>query len=105
MNPHWHDLIQRHMAGLMSEEEAAALHELLRQDDDAARLYLRYTNLDLALEAKAASAEASHELLTAPLPNRTSRWLAWRPLAAAAAGLVFGRKMTMNGKEVVTKSL
>lgn len=90
MNPNWHDLIQRHMAGLTSEEEAVALQDLLKQDDNAARLYLRYTNLDLALESKAASAEASRELLTAPAPKLSSRWFSWRPLSAAAAGLAIG---------------
>lgn len=90
MNPHWHDLIQRHMAGLTTEEEAAELQDLLKKDDNAARLYLRYTNIVLALEAKAASSEATRELLTAPASTRATRWLSWRPLTAAAAGLIIG---------------
>lgn len=90
MNSHWHDLIQRHMAGLTIEDEAASLQELLKQDDNAARLYLRYTNLDLALESKASSMDATRELLTAPIISRSPRWTSWRPLTAAAAGIVFG---------------
>ncbi len=90
MNSHWHDLIQRHMAGLTTEDEAAGLQELLKQDDNAARLYLRYTNLDLALESKATSMDATRELLTAPIMSRSPRWTSWRPLTAAAAGIVFG---------------
>lgn len=90
MNPDWHDLIQRHMAGLTTEDEAAALQELLKHDDNAARLYLRYTNLDLALESKASSMDATRELLTAPIVSRSPRWTSWRPLTAAAAGLVIG---------------
>ena len=94
MNSHWHDLIQRHMAGLTIEDEAASLQELLKQDDNAARLYLRYTNLDLALESKASSMDATRELLTAPIISRSPRWTSWRPLTAAAAGIVFGMLCT-----------
>jgi hypothetical protein len=90
MNPDWHDLIQRHMAGLTTEDEAASLQELLKQDDNAARLYLRYTNLDLVLESKASSMDVTRELLTAPATIRPPRWLSWRPLTAAAAGIIFG---------------
>jgi hypothetical protein len=94
MNSHWHDLIQRHMAGLTTEDEAASLQELLKQDDNAARLYLRYTNLDLGLESKASSMDATRELLTAPIISRSPRWTSWRPLTAAAAGIVFGMLCT-----------
>jgi hypothetical protein len=94
MNPNWHDLIQRHMAGLTTDDEAAALQELLKKDDNAAYLYLRYTNLDLALESKASSMDATRELLTAPAAIRSPRWLSWRPLTAAAAGIVFGMLCT-----------
>ena len=94
MNPDSHDLIQRHMAGLTTEDEAASLQELLKHDDNAARLYLRYTNLDLALESKASSMDATRELLTAPIMSRSPRWTSWRPLTAAAAGIVFGMLCT-----------
>jgi hypothetical protein len=94
MNPDWHDLIQRHMAGLTTEDEAASLQELLKQDDNAARLYLRYANLDLALESKASSMDATRELLPRPIKSRPSRWPSWRPLTAAAAGIVFGMLCT-----------
>lgn len=90
MNPNWHEIIQRHMAGLTSDEEAAALQELLKHDDNAARLYLRYANLDMALESKASSMDATRELLTRPIMSRSPRWPSWRPLTAAAAGLVIG---------------
>jgi hypothetical protein len=94
MNPDWHDLIQRHMAGLTTEDEAAALQDLLKHDDNAARLYLRYANLDLALESKASSLDATRELLTAPVTIRSPQWLSWRSLTAAAAGIVFGMLCT-----------
>ncbi|MFN0075852.1 MAG: hypothetical protein ACKVY0_05205 [Prosthecobacter sp.] len=93
MNTDWHDLIQRHIAGLTTEEEATLLQDALKRDDAVARLYLRYMNLDVALEAHAASNEAVKELLTssdASTLSRSTRWHFWRPLTAAAAGLVFG---------------
>ncbi len=89
----WHDLIQRHIAEATTEEEASLLRDTLMRDDAVARLYLRYMNLDVALEAHAASSEAMTEMLLAPdavTPGRSTRWLSWRPLASAAAGLVIG---------------
>lgn len=93
MNTDWHDLIQRYIAGHTSDAEAALLRESLKQDDGVARLYLRYMNMDVALESHASSHQAVTELLLNPV-NSTGipsfHWLRWRPLAAAAAGLVFG---------------
>lgn len=97
MNTDWHDLIQRHGSGLNTEEEAALLHDILKHNDAAARLYLRYMNLDVALEAHAGSTEAVKQMLIATdavSQGRASRWLAWRPLTAAAAGIVFGMLCT-----------
>jgi hypothetical protein len=93
MNTDCHDLIQRHIVGLTTEEEAAHLQDLLKRDDAVAHLYLRYMNLDVALEAHAGSQAAVTEMLVSP-PQSESKcwtaWLSWRPIAAAAAGLVFG---------------
>ncbi|WP_395736698.1 glycoside hydrolase family 6 protein [Prosthecobacter sp.] len=93
MKTDWHDLIQRHISGLTTEEEDRILEAALKQDDAVARLYLRYMNLDVALEAHAVSLEAVNELLTSSdtsAPVREKRWFSRRPLlAAAAAGLVF----------------
>lgn len=86
MNPDWHDLIQRHMAGFTSEAESAALEELLKQDDNAARLYLRYANLDLALEATAMSIEATRELLADLAAGCTRHPFSSRLLAAKLRG-------------------
>ncbi len=89
MNTDWHDLIQRHMAGLATEEEAAHFQDSLKHDDALARLFLRYMNLDVALEAQAASTEATRALLAAPAVRRGALLrLPWRPLAAAAAACV-----------------
>ena len=92
MNTDWHDLIQRHIAGLTTEEENALLHESLKRDDAVARLYLRYMNLDVALEAHAGSQAAVAEMLEQQNQveaKHSTRWLSWRPLAAAAI-LVLG---------------
>jgi hypothetical protein len=50
-------------------------------------------NLDVALEAHAGSQAAVTEMLVSPSQiesKRRSVWLSWRPLTAAAAGIVFG---------------
>ncbi|MFN0079293.1 MAG: hypothetical protein ACKVY0_22740 [Prosthecobacter sp.] len=93
MNPDSHDLLQRHMAGLLTDDEAAVLQTRLKADTDLRRLYLHYMNLDVALEAQAGSRDRVIDLLrSAPLMESkpASRWHFWRPLTAAAAGLVFG---------------
>ena len=93
MNPDSHDLIQRHMAGLLTDDEAAVLQTRLKADTDLRRLYLHYMNLDVALEAQAGSRDHVIDLLrAAPLTENkpAGRWLSWRPLATAAAGMVIG---------------
>lgn len=93
MNTDWHDLIQRYIAGLTTDEEAELLQDSLKQDDAVARLYLRYMNLDVALEAHAGSQAAVTEMLVSPPQGEAKRWtdwLSWRPLTAAAAGIMFG---------------
>ena len=92
MNTDWIDLIQRHIAGLTTDEEARRLNTALKTDDALADLYVRHVELEVSLEAKAASAEATRELLTATPSTRPTFWLSWRPqlLTAAAAGVIFG---------------
>jgi ferric-dicitrate binding protein FerR (iron transport regulator) len=92
MTPDWHDLIQRHLAGLCTQEECESLHAALLRDDAIARLYLRYANLDLALESQANSSEFARSLLLRDLQSTTklprSRWsffTSWRNVAAAAS--------------------
>lgn len=93
MNNDWHDLVQRHMAEMLNEEEAVTLHKALSTDPEVRRLYLRYMSLDVALEAHAGARERVNEMLLSP--HRTGApplrgWLQWRPVTAAAAGLVMG---------------
>lgn len=79
------ELIRRSIDGTATAEDMQVLQELLRQDPAARRLYARYANVDAALSSGGISL---HE------PARTAsarvRWLTWRPLTAAAAGLVLG---------------
>lgn len=77
MNKDWHDPIQRHLAGLSSAEETTELQNALKADARLRALFLDYANLDAALGALADAAESPRA--------RHARWLAWRPLAAAAA--------------------
>lgn len=91
MNPDSHDLIQRHMAGLLTEDEAALLQTRLKADAELRRLYLHYMNLDVALEAQAGSRDRVFDLLRAtPVMEikPAGRWFAWRPLAATAAVVI-----------------
>ncbi len=97
MNHDWHDLIQRYIAGTLSDEEALALQNALKSDAGLRVLYLDYMNLDVALGSHADSRAAVNEILASPMAGETSRparWLSWRPLTAAAAGIVFGMFFT-----------
>jgi hypothetical protein len=81
------------MAGLLTDDEAAVLQTRLKANTDLRRLYLHYMNLDVALEAQAGSRDRVIDLLrAAPLTENkpAGRWSSWRPLTAAAAGIVFG---------------
>ena len=93
MNTDWHELIQRYIAGTITDEEARTLQDALKRDAELADLYLSYVNLDVALEAKAEAVEMTPAVDRVIVPQ-TKRWAGWfhqmRPLTAAAAGLVIG---------------
>jgi hypothetical protein len=90
MKTNWDDLIQRYLAEQTSAEETRQLETALKSDDDLVDLYLRYAELDVALGVTAESTEATRELLIAPAKNFYPYWFSWRPLTAAAAGIIFG---------------
>lgn len=83
------ELIRRCRDGEGSAEDLAQIETCLREDVDFRLAYLRYFNLDVALSAVA---KAAIEPMKSITPSRQHRnvWLAWRPLAAAAAGIVLG---------------
>lgn len=97
MNHDWHDLIQRYIAGTLSDDEALALQNALKSGKHLRALYLDYMNLDVALEAHAGSQTAVAEMLGSMPQGEAKRWtdwLSWRPLTAAAAGIVLGMVCT-----------
>jgi hypothetical protein len=97
VNMDWHDLIQRYISGTITEAETKALERQLETDAALRDWYLDAVHLDSALEV---AAEAAELALSLPVPfsqraltrrsSRPSLWLSWRPLAAAAAGIVLG---------------
>lgn len=97
MTTNWHDLIQRYISGTITASETEALEQQLKTDAALRDWYLDALNLDSALEAAAESAQTalslpvpfSQRALT-PASATSTRWQGWRPLTAAAAGLVIG---------------
>lgn len=83
------ELIRRCRDGEASTEELAQLNYSLREDTDFRQAYVRYINVDVALSAVAKVLPMPEEPMTPSRPSR-SAWLSWRPLTAAAAGIVFG---------------
>lgn len=80
------ELIRRCIDGTASEEDRKALQEQLRHDPAMRRLYARYANIDATLGSGSIALKIAEPAQT----NRPARWLFWRPLAAAAAGIVLG---------------
>ena len=77
------ELMRLYLDGVASLEETQELESLIVKDACVRQDFLRYTHLDSAL----AGVRRSQPPVMAP---RRSVWLFWRPLAAAAAGIVFG---------------
>lgn len=78
--------MRRSLDGEASDNELKQLEELLRNDPEFRKDYLRYLNVDTALAAlpKQDEKNETSSKRVVPFPQ-------WRPLAtAAAAGLVFG---------------
>ena len=77
------ELMRRYLEGVASLEETQELESLIVKDASLRQDFLRYTHLDSAL----AGVRRSQPSAVAP---RRSVWLSWRPLTAAAAGIVWG---------------
>lgn len=84
MNPN--ELIQRYLHGEATDAEVAELDVLLASDRDLRRKLIVETGIDAGL-CEIARERASQPSVVAPC---RSVWLSWRPLTAAAAGIVFG---------------
>ena len=93
-NNGWHDLIQKHLAGIATPEEAAKLEQSLESDADLRSLYLDYANLDMALSDSAEAATALREAQVIPTKsasrNLTPVWLSLTVVAAALAIAAIG---------------
>ena len=92
MNPipaEWQALFQAALDGEITAEQAVRLNELLRSDLRARDLYLELADEHSCLAVDEQLWSEPRDTAVALIQIRTS-WLAWRPLAAAAAGLVIG---------------
>ena len=87
-------LFGAHAEGTLTESEHRELQEQLRSDPEARRLWFLHNDIDQGLHVLAnphnarAVAEPAHPVV--PMGTVGSRWLQWRSLTAAAAGLAFG---------------
>ena len=77
------ELVRRYLGGEATLEEAQRLESMLAVDAQLRRDYLAYARVEAGLSSK-----VRPELVKTASP--AGRWLSWRPLAAAAAGLVIG---------------
>jgi ferric-dicitrate binding protein FerR (iron transport regulator) len=87
MNEDWHDLIQRHMASLLSEAECQRFQSLLKSEPALRRLYLGYLNLDAGLGARAAFEDPVPQGVSTSDQTRvhsSRRFSAWLPVGIAA---------------------
>ena len=76
------ELVRRYLGGASTLEEARRLESMLAVDAQLRRDYLAYARVEAGLSSK-----VRPKLVKTASP---ARWLSWRPLTAAAAGIVFG---------------
>jgi hypothetical protein len=92
----WHRLFSAVLNGAITAAEKQQLAALLKSSAQARQLWFVYHDNECGLselKQSAATIAASRAMAKAVLgqPQRTTpRWFAWRPLTAAAAGLVIG---------------
>jgi hypothetical protein len=84
------ELIRCYIEGSVTAQQIDALQQHLRADPAFRRLFARYANLDAALGDGRLAAPSLARPASPSRQQSTFKWLSWRPLAAAAAGLVFG---------------
>ena len=84
------ELIRRYIDGTVTPREMSALQHALRQDPAFRRLFARYAGLDSALGDGRLAAAHPPRPASQPSTQSPFKWLSWRPLIAAAAGLVCG---------------
>jgi hypothetical protein len=82
----WCELIDLHLLGTISKADAVELEAVLASSPDAREDFRQRCNVDAALRQEA----AGQSMPTRVNASKTAHWLTWRPLTAAAAGIVFG---------------
>jgi hypothetical protein len=83
------ELFTAHAADTLTPEEHAELQTHLRSDAEARRWWFVHQDVEIGLRAHLAA-----DGLTAPKARVNLQWLSWRPLTAAAAGIVLGMFFT-----------
>ncbi|MGB3119313.1 MAG: hypothetical protein WBE58_10860 [Verrucomicrobiales bacterium] len=84
------ELIRQYIDGSATPEAMQSLQDHLRNDPEFRRLFARYASLDSALgDGRLAGVPLART--ASPTRQQSSfKWLNWRPIAAATAGIVFG---------------
>ncbi len=82
-------LFGAHTDGTLTPEEHAELQALLRADPAARRLWFLHQDVQAGLHDLMQQTDAA-PVLEPTTPPPQPRWYAWRPLTAAAAGVVIG---------------
>lgn len=89
-----YEIIRRCRDGEASADELTQFESSLRDDVDFRESYVRYMNLDVALSTTSLSDMSKAVIIPVTTAvawqSRRSAWLSWRPLSAAAAGIVVG---------------
>ncbi len=83
------ELFTAHAADSLTPEEHAELQETLRRDAEARRLWFVHQDVEMGLHAHLAAEPVMPAKAVVVTPH-PSVWRQWRPLTAAAAGLVIG---------------
>jgi hypothetical protein len=86
------DLLHGYLNGTLDEAGFARLQSLLRENAEARRTLRTLSTVEAKLNQLAAIHPETGRLLAEPAVESrpSSRWLSWRPLTAAAAGIVLG---------------
>jgi len=84
----WHALFNAALNGELTEVDNERLAALLQSSREARQLWFLYHDNEAGLAELPPQAESIPH--AAAEATASSRWLQWRPLAAAAAGLVIG---------------
>lgn len=86
----WHTLFSAALNGTMTDAEKVRLAEVLKSSAEARALWFLYNDNECSFsEMKPRAVDGSVRTPSAS-PRRSSPWFQWRPLMAAAAGLVIG---------------